>query len=186
MAFDSLALAASIALFAACIAGWWLAGPLKAPARLPLRFAAVLLSALAVATPLHMGDVTALLLLPLASAALALAALARFARPAGPLVATLTLVIALACGLSALISGYAMPGLVLVLLAGLAIIAAAMQVLAPAGILSGLAVLAMGLCFLQAGVGAGVLLFAAAAVIGLGRPQLLRSTSSAARGAILP
>ena len=183
---DSMLLVSAALLFAVCIGGWRLAASLKAAARLPLRFAAVLLSALAVATALRMGDVTALLLLPLASAALALAALARFARPAGPVLATLALVMALACGLGALVSGYAMPGLVLVMLSGLCIIAAALQSLAFAAILSGIAVLAMGLCFLEAGVGAGVLLFASAAVIGLARPQLLRSTSSAWRGATLP
>jgi len=184
MAVDSLICAAL--LFAACIGGWRLAAPLKPSARLPLRFAAVLLSALAVAAALRMGEITALLLLPLASAALALAALARFARPAGSLLATLVLVAALACGLGALVSGYAMSGLVLVMLAGLCVIAAALQSLAFAAIASGIALLAMGLCFLEAGVGAGVLLFAASAVIGLARPQLLRSTSSAWRGAALP
>jgi hypothetical protein len=148
---DSVSLACAAVLFAACIAGWQLAAPLKAPARLPLRFAAVLLSALAVAAGLRMGDVAALLLLPLAAAALMLVALARFARPAG-----------------------------------LCIIAAALQTLVFAATLSGIALLAMGLCFLEVGVGAGVLLFAAASLIGLARPQLLRSTSSAWRGAHLP
>ena len=71
---DSMLLVSAALLFAACIGGWRLAAPLKAAARLPLRFAAVLLSALAGATALRMGDVTALLLLPLASAARALAA----------------------------------------------------------------------------------------------------------------
>jgi hypothetical protein len=187
---DSVSLTSAAVLFAACIAGWWLAAHLKAAARLPLRFAAVLLSALAVAAALRMGDVAALLLLPLACAALALSALARFARRIGPLAATLALVIALACGLGALVSGYAMPALMLVMLSGLCIIAAALQALAVAAIASGMALLAMGLCFLEAGVGAGVLLFAGASVIGLSRPlarpQLLRSTSSAVRGAHLP
>ena len=97
MAVDSLICA--FALFAACIGGWRLAAPLKAPARLPLRFAAVLLAALAAAAALRMGDVAALLLLPLAATVLALGALARFARPAGALLASLALITALACGL---------------------------------------------------------------------------------------
>lgn len=183
MAVDSVFAAL---LFAACIGGWWLAASLKAPARLPLRFAAVLLAALAAAVPLAIGGVVALLLLPLASVALALAALARFARPLAQLPATLALVAALACGLGALVSGYAMPGLVLTLLAGLCIIAAALNALSLSAILSGIALLACGLCFLEAGVGAGVMLFAAAAIIGLTRPQLLRSTSSASRATALP
>ena len=95
---DSLTLAASLALFAACIGAWWLSASLRAAARLQLRFAAVLMAALAVATAVRLGDTAALLLLPLAGAALALAAIARFARPASPLAATLALVAALASG----------------------------------------------------------------------------------------
>lgn len=174
------------ALFAACVGGWRLAASLKAAARLPLRFGAVLLAALACATALRMGDVAAMLLLPLAATALALAALARFARACGPFMASVAQMIALACGLYALVTGYAMPGLVLVMLAGLCVIAAALNRLAPAAILSGAALLAMGLCFLQAGAGAGVLLFSAASVIGLARPQSLRSTRRAMRGAAVP
>ena len=184
MAVDSLI--AALLLFAACIGGWHMAASLKASARLPLCFAAVLLAALAVAAGLRMGDIAALLLLPLSSAALALAALARFARPAPQLPATLALVAALAAGLAALVSGYAMPGLVLTLLAGLCIIAAALNALALPSVLSGAAVVACGLCFLQAGVGAGALLFAAAALLGLAKPQSVRSTRRAMRGAVLP
>lgn len=145
----------------------------------------MLLAALACATVLGMGDVAASLLLPLVATALALAALARFARPAGPFMASLAQMIALACGLYALVTGHAMPGLVLVMLSGLCVIAAALNALAPAAILSGAALLAMGLCFLQAGAGAGVLLFAAASMIGLARPQSLRSSRRAMRGAVV-
>ena len=183
---DSLTLAASLALFAACIGAWWLSASLRAAARLQLRFAAVLMAALAVATAVRLGDTAALLLLPLAGAALALAAIARFARPASPLAATLALVAALACGLGAMLSGYAMAALVALMLAGLAVIAAAFNRMAIVAILSGIALLASGLCALQAGVGAGTLLFCAAALVGLARPQLLRSNSSAWRGAALP
>jgi hypothetical protein len=184
MAVDSLI--AALVLFAACIGGWHMAVSLKASVRLPLRFAAVLLAALAVAAALRIGDMAALLLLPLSSAALALAALARFARPVAQLPATLALVLALAAGLGALVSGYAMPGLVLTLLAGLCIIAAALNALAMPAMLSGVAVVAGGLCFLQAGIGAGALLFAAAALLGIAKSQSVRSTRRAMRGAVLP
>lgn len=186
MAFDSLALLCAAALFAACIAGWRMAASLKAPARLPLRFGAVLLSALAAAMVFKMGDVTAVLLLPLASAALALAALARLARSAGPLVASVILAAALLAGLAALVGGSVLPGLVIVLLAGLCIVVTALQAVAVSAVLSGVALLAAGLCLPQTGAGSGVLLFAAAAVIGLARPQSLRSTTRAARAAVLP
>jgi hypothetical protein len=182
MAVDSLS---AFVLFAAAIGGWWLGASLRAPARLPLRFAAMLLAALAVAGVLNMGTVAALLLLPLSSTALALAALARFARPVGPLASTVALVVALACGFGALLSGYAMPGLVLMLMAGLCVIAAALNALAGIAALAGASLLACGLCFLESGAGAGVLLFAAAALIGVAR-QSLRSTSNAMRGAVLP
>ena len=186
MASDSLTLAASVALFAACVGAWWLSAHLRAAARLQLRFAAVLLAALAAAAPLHLGDTAALLLLPLSGTALALAAIARFARPASPLAATLVLVTALACGLGAMLSGYAMAALMALMLAGLAVIAAAFNRMAIIAILSGIALLASGLCALQVGVGAGTLLFCAAALLGLARPQLLRSSNNALRGAALP
>jgi hypothetical protein len=185
---DSLTLAAAIALFAACVGAWRLSAPLRAAARLQLRFAAMLLAALAVARVLHLADMAALLLLPLAGTALALATLARCARPAAPFAATAALVAALACGLVAMLSGHAMPALIALMLAGLAVIAAALNGAAPVAILSGVALLASGLCALQMGVGAGSLLFSAAALVGLSRPraQLLRSTIKAWRGAHLP
>jgi len=186
MAFDSLQLLAAVALFGACVGAWILSAPLKASARLHLRFAAMLLSALAVGTVLALGDVAALLLLPLSAAALALAALARFARTPGPVTATAALVAGLACGLGALISGFAMPALIVVILSGLCVIAAGLNAMAAIPALSGVALAAGGLCFLQSGAGAGTLLLMAASVFGLGRAQLLRSTSSAWRGAAVP
>src|SRR5579862_4381924 len=109
MALDSsLDIVAAVALFGAAIGAWMLAAPLALRARLYLRFAAILLSALAVSVPLGMADVTGLLLLPLASAALMIAALARFAKPLPVLPACLALVLGQAGGLGAVISGNAM------------------------------------------------------------------------------
>jgi hypothetical protein len=48
--------------------------------------------------------------------------------------------------------------------------------------LAGSSLLAAGLVFLQQGADAALLLFCAAALVGLARPQLLRSSSSAMRG----
>ncbi len=99
MAFDPHLLA-SVALFGAAVGAWWLSAALAVQVRLYLRFAAVLLAALAAASAFALSGVAALLLLPLAAAALALSALARFARPLGSFGATLVLVAGLAAGLS--------------------------------------------------------------------------------------
>lgn len=187
MAFDSLLIASSVALFGAGIGAWVLAAPLKAVARLYLRFAAMLFAALAVAAPLGLGDVAALLLLPLASASLALSALARFARPLPQLPATLALVAALMGGIGAMLLGFWLLALLPVAVAGLVIIAAALHGVTPIPAIAGAALLASGLGYVQQGAGAGVLLLCAAALIGLARGnQLLRSTSKALRGAALP
>ena len=174
-------LLAALALFVATIGAWWLSGPLRIRERLYLRFAAMLLSALAVSVPFGLADVTVLFLLPLAGAALMVSALARFAHPIAIGWAALVLVVALAGGLAALISGWWLLALIPVMLAGLAVIAAAINSMALLPVLAGTSLLAAGLVFLEVGAQAGLLLFAAAALIGLVRPQLLRSTSSAMR-----
>jgi hypothetical protein len=182
MAADSLDLFAAAALFAATIGAWWLSGPLRLRERLYLRFAAMLLSALAVSVPFGLADVTVLFLLPLSASALMVSALARFAsQPIAVGWAALALVTALAGGLAALISGWWLLALLPVMLAGLAVIAAAINSMAFLPVLAGTSLLAAGLIFLEEGAQAGLLLFAAAALVGLVRPQLLRSTSSAMR-----
>jgi hypothetical protein len=187
MAFDSLLIASSVALFGAAVGSWLLVAPLKPVARLYLRFAAMLLAALATAAPLGLGDVAALLLLPLASASLALSALARFARPLPQLAATLALVTALMGGIGAMLLGFWLLALLPVAVAGLVIIAAALHGVAPIPAIAGAALLASGLGTVQQGAGAGVLLLCAASLVGLARGnQLLRSTSRALRGAALP
>jgi hypothetical protein len=52
--------------------------------------------------------------------------------------------------------------------------------------LSGMALLAAGLSYMQQGMQAGALLFLAAGLIGLSRRQLLRSTNRAWRGTAVP
>lgn len=183
MAFDSsLDIFAAGALFTAAVGAWFLAAPLALRARIYLRFAAMLFSALAVSVPLDMADATALLLLPLASAALMIVGLARFAKPLPVFPASLVLVVGLGCGLGALISGNAMPALVPVIIAGLAVIAAAINGIAVMPVLAGAGLVAAGLAFSEQGARAGLMLFCAAALIGLAKPQLLRSSNSAVRG----
>ncbi len=181
MAADSLDLFAAMALFAATVGAWFLSASLRSRERLYLRFAAVLLAALAASIPLGLADVTVLFLLPLAAGALMVSTLARFARPLPVGLAALALVVALACGLAALISGFWPLALAPVMLAGLAVIAAAINSMALMPVLAGASLLAAGLVFLDEGARAGLLLFAAAALIGLARPQLLRSSSRAMR-----
>src|SRR5579883_2097118 len=105
MGADSLDLLGAAALFAAAVGAWWLSAPLRARERLYLRFAAVLLAALATSAPLGLADVMVLFLLPLAAAAMTVSTLARFARPLPMALAALTLVAALVAGLAALLSG---------------------------------------------------------------------------------
>jgi hypothetical protein len=184
MAFDSpIDIFAAGALFTAAVGAWLLAAPLAARARIYLRFAAVLLSALAVSAMLGIADVAALLLLPLASSALMISALARFARPLPVFPASLALVVGLAGGLGALISGMALPALIPVMFSGLAVIAASLNGIAVMPVLAGAGLVASGLAFTEQGARAGLLLFCAAALIGLSKPQLFRSSSNAARGA---
>jgi len=82
-AFDSLA---ALTLFLSAIAAWWLSRAAKAPARVPLRFAAVLFAAFAVAWGLslfgfpELMPVVAMMALSLGGAAMAL-----FAALAAPL-----------------------------------------------------------------------------------------------------
>ena len=140
---------------------------LPARARLYLRFAAMLLAAIAVSVPVGISDDTALFLLPLAGASLMIAALARFAAPLPVLVATLVLVASLVGGMGAMLWNFPMLALMLVMIAGLAIIAAAVNGTAIMACLSGVALLGSGLALIEQGAGSGFLLFAAAALVGL-------------------
>ena len=183
MAFDSpLDIISAAALFLAAIGAWVLAAPLALRARLYLRFAAALFSALALSVPLAIADVAALLLLPLASGALMVSALARFAKPLPVFPASLALVAGLGSGLGAVILGSPMLALVPVMAAGLAVMAAALGGVAVLPVLAGAGLVASALAFADQGARAGLFLFCAAALIGLGKPQLLRSNSNASRG----
>lgn len=145
----------------------------------------MLLAALSVTCTAGLGDIASLFVLPLASVSLCLSALARFARPLRNFAATLALVASLACGLAAMLSGIWILALMPVALAALVIVAASMNSMALVAALSGVALFAAGLATLQ-GAQTGALLFLAAGLLGLSRPQLLRSTSKAWRGTAVP
>ena len=130
MVFDSglvSDLLASAALLAAAVGAWVLACRLRADARLPLRFAAMLLAAPAAATLLDLADAVFLLVLPLAAVCLMLAALARFGRPLNGFSASLVLALVLAGGLAALLGASAMLALGPAALAALVTVAAALH-----------------------------------------------------------
>lgn len=183
MVFDSRLIASAVVLFTAGLLAWHLAAPLRAGARLHLRFAAILMAGLAVCAALALAPVAVLFLLPLSSAALALVALARFARALPVFVVSLVLVVALGFGLGATLSGQGMLALWPSVIAALVIVLAGLRLLSPVLVLAGIALLAASLLLLAQGFGAGVMLFCAAALVGAARPQPLRSTSMAVRGA---
>ena len=169
MAFDSLQWLCALVLFAASIGSWWITGSLPARARLYVRFAAVLLAAIAVSVPFGISDDTALFLLPLAGVSLMIAALARFAAPLPVWGATLALVASLIGGLGAMLWNFPLLALTQIMLAGLAIIAAALNGTAIMAFLAGVALLGSGLALIEQGAGSGFLLFAAAALMGLAK-----------------
>jgi hypothetical protein len=175
MTFDSLDLLAAGALFTASAGVWPMSAGLRAGARLYLRFAAVLLAALAVTVPLGTSDVAVLLLLPLVATALMIAALARFAAPLPAFAASLALIAGLAGGLGAMLWGYALPALVPIIVAGLTIIAAALNAGAAMPVLAGAALLGAALIVLEQGAGSGLFLLCAAALVGLAKPAREKS-----------
>jgi hypothetical protein len=184
MTFDSLQLFFALVLFAASVGAWWMTGTLPAMARLYLRFAAMLLAAIAVSVPFGISDAAALFLLPLAAASLMIAALARFAAHLPVWVATLALVASLVGGLSAMLWNFPLLALTQVLVAALAIIAAALNGTAIMAFLAGVALLGSGLALIEQGAGSGFLLFAAAALVGLAKAGTRGQIRSARKSAL--
>jgi hypothetical protein len=170
MSSDSLNLLAAGVLFIASAGSWLMTAGLRAQARLYLRFAATLFAALAVSVPFGTGDVAVLLLLPLAAAALMVAALARFAAPLPVFGVCVVLIAGLAGGLGAMLWGTVLLALVPVIVAGLAIIAAALNGVAVIPVLSGAALLGAALMALEQGAQSGLFLLCAAALVGLAKP----------------
>ena len=101
---------AALLLLASAVAGWFIAAAARPPARVQLRFAAVLLAAIAaaaIATPIAASAVV-LLVLPIAATVLALAALAGFERPLATPLSSLTLALASVCGIGGAGTGLAL------------------------------------------------------------------------------
>ena len=169
MVFDSLSILAACTLFAASVGGWVLSAPLRASARLYLRFAAMLFAALATAGLLGLADVAVLFLLPLGAASLMVAALARFATPLPVFAASLALITGLVGGFAALLSGATMLALAPVMFAGFAVMASGLNGAAVIPVLAGVALLGSSLVFLEQGAREGLFLFCAAALIGLAK-----------------
>jgi hypothetical protein len=178
MAVDSLGLVCALALFASSIGAWALSAPMRAAARIYLRFAAMLFAALSVSFPLGVGAVASLFLLPLAAGALMVAALARFATPLHAFVASLVLILGLGFGLAALLSGMALLALLPAILAGLVILATGLNRIDVIGGLAGTALLMSALASWDAGVQPGMMLFCAASLLGLARPSLAAGRSA--------
>lgn len=148
-----------------------MAGPLGLRARLYLRFAAILFSALSLAELLGVADMAALLLLPLGSAALLISAMAHFGKALPILPACLVLVTGLAGGLGAVVSGYAMMAVLPMMIASLLVVLIGLNRVALMPVLAGGSLLASGLAFVEQGAHAGVLLFCAATLMGLAKPK---------------
>ena len=180
MAFDSLDLMAAGALFIASAGSWLMTARMRARARLYLRFAATLFAALAVSVPFGTGDVAVLLLLPLAAAALMVAALARFAAPLPVFAICVVLIAGLSGGLGAMLWGTVLLALAPVIMAGLAIIAAALNGVVVIQVLAGVALLGAALMALEQGAQAGLFLLCAAALVGLAKPSWVREESALA------
>ena len=180
MAFDSLGLLCACALFAASIGAWALSAPLRAGARLYLRFAAMLFASLAVSFPLGLSAIVSLFLLPLAAGSLMIAALARFAAPLPVFAVCLALISSLGFGLAALLSGTVLLALLPAAAAGLVIIAASLNRAEIIAALAGAALLLSALASWDESLQGGTLLFCAAALLGLARPSLARGRSALA------
>ena len=124
-AFDSLA---ALTLFLSAIAAWWLSRAAKAPARVPLRFAAVLFAAFAVAWGLslfgfpELMPVVAMMALSLGGAAMALSLFAALGRPLPVLASVLGLMLALFAALAAPLAGSPLYALACAVIAGLVVI----------------------------------------------------------------
>lgn len=184
--FDSFTLIAAALLLAATLLGWRLTATVRPAARAQLRFALLLFAALAVAS-LGAGVMSlfvpvalavAILAAALGSAALALGIFTIFSRPVPPLPASVILVLALACGLAAILGDqpiYAMAvqmaAFAVIMVMGFGRLGDALHsgALTVAG---AFALLCAGMALMDAAV-AIALLFLAAAILGLARASQL-------------
>jgi hypothetical protein len=153
-----------------------------------LRFAATLLAAMALAVLAEprvtgLAPAASLAVLPLAGAALGLCAIARFARPLPPLIASLLLVAALGGGVMALFGGGLAPVLLPPALGGMVIAVASVSRGAGLAAMSGLLLAASAPALLARGLSAPALLLLAASLAGLALQKRASSTRVRRTGA---
>jgi hypothetical protein len=167
--------ASALVLGAAALAVWFVAPAARAAARLQLRFAAILFVApacAAVFAPTAAAAVT-LITLPIALAVLALACAAGFERIVAPSLAAVALAVVCLGGLGAAVTGLAAFALAPTALGAVAIAALSIRqfdTIRPSsvrGLLSAACFLAATSAFALEGVGAPLLLFLAAGLLGL-------------------
>ena len=188
MAFDSLLsdAVAAPALFSACVGGWLLAGTSKAPSRINLRFAAMLLAPLAVARLLGLAlpqisllaPVVALICAPLASTLIALGLMAFLARPLPAGVSALALALSLGAGLAAALAAAPVYAVLCQGVGILLLLAVSLSNLAAGGrrtglsLLSALALLSAALCLMDGAVNLTALFFAAALLAAVSQTRI--------------
>jgi hypothetical protein len=167
--------AAAALLLSATLAAWFVAGGARPAARVQLRFAAILFAAVplaAVAAPQAAPAVT-LLVLPIGLGIFALAVTAGFSKALASGLAAILLAALCLAGLAAAITGLAAIALAPSALAIAALVILflrqfdAARAASVQGMLSALCFLGAASVFAADGVGAALLLFAAAGILGL-------------------
>ena len=166
------ALVAPLLLLAATVAAWLVAAGARPPARVQVRFAAVLLAAGAIAALTPAATAVMLLVLPIAISVLALAGLAGFERALLPAVATVLLAGVSLCGIVSAVTGLAMFSLGAAVIAAVALLLVclrqfdAARVAAVQGALAALCLLAAQSVFVLERGGVAFLLFLSAGLLG--------------------
>jgi alpha-1,6-mannosyltransferase len=170
-----IAAASAVLLIAAALAAWFVAAGSRPAARVHLRFASVLLvspAAAALAMPAAAPEVASLVM-PIALIVLALATAAGLAKALVPALAALILMAASLSALAAAVTGWIVLALAPALLGVAAIVILCLRrfddarLAALQGFASALCFLAAASAFVLDGVGAALLLFSAAGLLGL-------------------
>lgn len=163
--------ASALLLFLATLVAWFVAAGARAGARLQIRFAGVLLAALALCGTAPMAPVVTAIVLPIALAVLALAAAAGLKAPPSVGNASLVLVLASLGGLAGAITGWLALALVPAAAAIVALVVLfardAAGLGAVQGLLAAFCLLAASAAFALEGADFGLLLFLAAGLLGV-------------------
>lgn len=194
-----IAAGAALLLLAAAVASWFVALAARPAARVQLRFAAVLFSAIAadLFVPPPASSAVVLLVLPIALAVLALGTAAGIARPAPPAFASAALAGVCLGALGAVVTGMAALALAPAVVAAMAMAAVCVRAPSLSGVAAALCFAAAISAFARDGAQAAMALFCAAGVLGLSLalarsdravehdagPDLRRAAIGAGRGA---